>query len=215
MSRPDAAGVYALVECEELFERVELPCVIAFFVAADSAENPREGGPLTLTPFREELPELAEQIKAERQRVAGYVAEPFRWRYRASLAERFQTVNKELERRREETAATRQKFDLVLKGNKISARPSPFARLALQQRRLLPNVERCGWKHRYERWLSLQRWGVAAIAGLSVGSAWRGRAREATAHAAMSVLLPRRSPGDWHQPEVLPRQQWQDSSHAN
>lgn len=142
MTRPDAAGVYALIECEDLFENVELPCVIAFFIAAGNADDPREGGPLTLSASREELPGLAEEIRAERDRVAGYVAEPFRCRHRGALVERFETVGKELARRREEQTATRQRFDLALKGSRVSARPSPFARLALQQRRLLRGVER-------------------------------------------------------------------------
>ncbi len=191
MGRPDAAGVYALVECEELFERVELPCVIAFFVGADNAAEPRESGPLTLTASRDKLPQLAEQIRAERERVAGYVAEPFHCRYRGSLVERFQTVGKELERRREDLAATRQKFDLILKGGKISARPSPFARLALQQRRLLRNVERLNNQPTTYFALNLREWrqlrSLAADGALTLEPALCEAVAAATAEAEQAV----------------------------
>lgn len=142
LSRPDAAGVYALVECGDLFDGVELPCVIAFFVTAENAEDPREGGPLALGASREELPGLAEQIVTERDQVAGYVPEPLRCPYRASLAETFESVGEELARRRESEAAKRQRHDLALEGGRVSARPSPFARLALGQRRGLREVQR-------------------------------------------------------------------------
>src|SRR5690606_18995508 len=46
--RPDAAGVYALIECPDLFDGVQLPCVIAFFVHPANVVNPREDGPIRL-----------------------------------------------------------------------------------------------------------------------------------------------------------------------
>jgi hypothetical protein len=48
-TRPDAAGIYATVECEDLFDGVALPCLIAFFVAPENAASPREGGALRLS----------------------------------------------------------------------------------------------------------------------------------------------------------------------
>lgn len=142
LSRPDAAGVYALIECEDLFDGVELPCVIAFFVLADNASDPRQGGPLSLSTARADLPKLADEIRAERERVASYVHQPYRCGSRADLESTFETVSKELARRREDDAAKRQRYDLELKGDRVSARPSPFARLALGQRRGLREVER-------------------------------------------------------------------------
>jgi hypothetical protein len=142
MSRDDAAGIYALVECEDLFEGVQLPCVIAFFVRADNAAEPRSGGPLSLTAAREELADLAEEIRAECEQVANYVVDYPSCPYRDSLIERFGTVTDELARRRKSEAAQRQRYDLALKGKRVSARPSPFARLALREHRVLRNVER-------------------------------------------------------------------------
>lgn len=142
LSRADAAGVYALVECEDLFEGVSLPCVIAFFVLADNAVNPREDGPLKLTSSRAELVDLAAAIRAERSQVASYVYEPLRCSRGGALTSNFETVARELERRRRDDAATRQSFDLELKRNRVSVRPSPFTRLALGNRQVLREVQR-------------------------------------------------------------------------
>ncbi|HEY5052246.1 MAG TPA: SNF2-related protein, partial [Solirubrobacterales bacterium] len=158
LSRPDAAGIYAVVECEDLFDRVELPCTIAFFVSADAVESARSDGPLRLAAERENLLSLAAEIREERDRVAGFIPEPIRCRYRGSLIDRFETVAKELKRRREDEAAKRQAFDLALKGSRISARPSAFARLALQQRRLLRNVERLNNQPTTYFALNLREW---------------------------------------------------------
>jgi SNF2-related domain/Helicase conserved C-terminal domain len=158
MSRPDAAGVYALVECKDLFEGVELPCVIAFFVLAENIEEPREGGPLSLQVSRDELPGLAEQIRDERLEVAGFIPQHARCGYRVALTETFKTVSKELARRRTEEEAKRQRYDLELKGNRVSARPSPFARLALGQRRGLREVERLNGQPTTYFALNLREW---------------------------------------------------------
>lgn len=158
LPRPDAAGLYALVECADLFEGVELPCSIAFFLAASNVRSAREGGPLRFSAPREGLPALAEEIRAERDRVGGYVVDVPRCPYRASLAERFETVAAELARRRASDAAARQRHDLALRGGRISARPSPFARLALQQRRLLRGVERLNNQPTTYFALNLREW---------------------------------------------------------
>lgn len=133
MSRPDAAGIYALVELNDLFEKVELPCVIAFFVAPQNVDASREGGVLRISASREELPALAEIIRTERSQVAGYVGRPLRCCYRDSLVERFKTVDKELSRRRQAAASTRQGHDLALNGN-LRHPPSPHSRRERERR---------------------------------------------------------------------------------
>jgi hypothetical protein len=149
--RPDAAGIYALVECEDLFDGVELPCLIAFFIHPRRAERLRElvssrfqdsGDPLRLSAPRSELAHLGDEIVAERERRGVYFFPQYRCPHRDTLVERFAGVRNELTRRREEAASSRQQFDLALCGGRISSRPSPFARLALGQRDFLRNVER-------------------------------------------------------------------------
>lgn len=143
LTRPDAAGVYALVECEDgLFDGVTLPCLIGFFVHPKAPFSSREGGPLRLSAPRAELTGLAERIIEERPGTGIYVANHFRCANREPLVERFATVRAELQRRRCQASAQRQQFDLALRDGRISSRPSPFARLALGQRKLIRNVER-------------------------------------------------------------------------
>ncbi len=121
LPRPDAAGIYALIECPELFERVALACTIAFFVAPDNVIEPREGGPLRLS----------------------------------------------------------------------SARPSPFARLALQQRRELRGVERLNGQPTTYFALNLREWrqlnSLAAEDALTLEPALREAVAEATAEAEQAV----------------------------
>jgi hypothetical protein len=158
MPCPDAAGVYALLECADLFEGVELPCAVAFFVPAGAVESPREGGPLRLRLSRAELPGLAEELEAERARVAGWVIDgPFCAR-RASLREAFASVGKELDRRRQVASASRQSFDLCLRGSRISAHPGAFARMALQRRGVLREVERLNGQPPTYFALNLREW---------------------------------------------------------
>ena len=191
LPRPDAAGIYALIECDDLFEGVELACTIAFFVAPENVIEPREGGPLRLAASREELPGLAERIGDERGEVAGYVIDRPLCPYRASLVERFETVAKELARRRESERQTRQRYDLALKGGRISARPSPFARLALQQRRELRGVERLNGQPPTYFALNLREWrqlcALAEDDALTLEPALREAVAAATAEAEQAI----------------------------
>ncbi len=159
LTRPDAVGIYALVECEgELFEDVSLPCVIAFFVQPDRPLSPSETGPLRLSAPRAELPGLAEEIIEERNRIGAYLVHPFRCASRDSLVERFKTVGEELHRRRAKASSERQKFDLALRDGRISSRPTAFARLALGQRKVLRNVERLHGQPTTYFALNLREW---------------------------------------------------------
>lgn len=141
LDRDDAAGVYTLVELDDLFDGVSLPCVLAFFVAPENVSADVGSGPLRLAAKREELPGLAQQIIAEREQVAGFVAE-YPSRRRLSHRDCFAKVDGELQRRRGESASSRQRFDLALRGNRVSALPSPFARIALSEHDRLREVER-------------------------------------------------------------------------
>jgi SNF2 family DNA or RNA helicase len=191
LSRPDAAGVYALVECADLFDGVELPCVIAFFVLAENVKEAREGGLLKLSAKRSALPGLAGDILAERDRVATWVRDSVRCIYRTSLTEAFESVSKELARRRSDDAAQRQHHDLALKGNKISVRPSPFARLALGQRRDLRGVERLNGQPPNYFALNLREWrqlkALAAEGAITLQPALCQAVEAATAEAEQAI----------------------------
>jgi hypothetical protein len=158
MSREDATGIYALVDCEDLFDGVTQACVIAFFVGTDSATNLREEGPLQLSAARADLVALADEIRAERERVADWILDFPRCPYVHSIRDDFRNVAKELERRRRVIATERQAFDLCIKAGRISARPSPFARVALQRRGVLREIERLNGQPPTYFALNLREW---------------------------------------------------------
>ncbi len=191
MPRPDAAGVYALIECEDLFESVQLPCVVAFFVASEAVEGPPEGGPLRLAASREELPSLAEQLRERRRRTSPYIHDSPVGCDRGALVEAFHSVAKELDRRRRASARKRQSFDLALRGARISSRPSPFARLALRERRVLREVERLNGQPPTYFALNLREWrrlcALAEEEVVSIEPALREAVAAATEEAEQAV----------------------------
>jgi len=192
-TRRDAAGVYALVECPDLFDGVELPCVIAFFVHPDQRLEAaqRRTEPVRLVAARAELPDLAEAVRQARQRIDPRPdpRDPCAWR--DGLAERFKVVRHELARRRERARASRQQHDLALTGGRISARPGAFARLALQQRWLLRQVERLHRQPTTYFALNLREWrqleALADEDALTIQPELRDAVRDATREAERAV----------------------------
>jgi hypothetical protein len=159
MPRADASGVYAIVECGDLFDGVTLPCVVAFFLppGAPIAES-RPDGPLQLSAARADLPSLAEEIVAERRRLGVHLFAPYRSEVSSELTQHFEVVNEKLKSRREDASRSRQKFDLALKGNRISAQPSPLSRLALGQRKALRGIQRLNGQPPTYFALNLREW---------------------------------------------------------
>ena len=127
LSRPDAAGIYALVECEDgLFEGVALPCVIAFFVRPDRPIPPGDGRAASLERSSRRPGRSRRGDHRGAERVGVCIAHPFRCADRDSLVQRFKTVGAELHRRRRtEASPQRQKFDLALRGGRISSARAP------------------------------------------------------------------------------------------
>jgi hypothetical protein len=191
LPREDAAGVYALVESDDLFEGVELPVVLAFFVPVGSVETPREGGPLRLAAARSTLGSLAEQILEERTRVAGWVRDFPDQSHRPALCDAFRKVAEELDRRRHAGVSRRQAFDICLGSGRISVRPSPFARLALQRRGVLREVERLHGQPPTYFALNLREWrrlcGLAEEEVLTLAPELRESVAAATVAAEQAV----------------------------
>jgi hypothetical protein len=191
MAREDAAGIYALVDCDDLFDEVALPCTIAFFVAPDAVNAPREEGPLRLCAARRDLLGLAEEIRAERDRFASWIIDFPSCPFARSIREGFHTVARELDRRRRAAAASRQSFDLCVSGGRISARPSPFAREALQRRGVLREIERLNGQPPTYFALNLREWrrlcNLAEEGVVTVQPAVNGAVAEATEEAERVV----------------------------
>ncbi len=143
LSREDAAGVFATVECEDLFDGTVLPCVIAFFVGSEDRSD-NDGGLLVQTEAcRDELAEraLSHEIKRALRDTGHY--------YTGSLSNPqlgpvnpWRLVARELERRRREQASQRPTYSVELRGrDRLAIRPGPFVRQALAQAGRLKLVE--------------------------------------------------------------------------
>jgi hypothetical protein len=142
LSREDAAGVFATVECNDLFEGVALPCLIAFFVSPQERIGEGEGLVLEAESSKEELGEraLSHEIK-DALRQAGHYIGAFS-PPRVGPVSSWKLVDRELERRRREQASERPTYDVELRaGDRLSIRPGPFVRQALAKAGRLKLVE--------------------------------------------------------------------------
>jgi hypothetical protein len=139
LNREDAAGVFAVVECEDLFDGVELPHLIAFFVQPGNYDREQNGERLRVHSSRDELADrsLAEEItdRLEHSCFLGHAT-----RYGPDPT--WELVHKELARRRREAAKEQQTYDVELRGgDRLSVKPSPFVRQALAKVNRLKLVE--------------------------------------------------------------------------
>lgn len=140
LSREDASGVYAVVECSDLFEGVEMAVVIAFFVKAGK----RTGGSevLRITSSRADLQRAAGQIIETREAVCERVGAG-RFGAGEQLRQVFAQVDEVLATERARSDRDGEvRFDLELAGQRLRLRLTPWAKLVLAQRRVLRNVER-------------------------------------------------------------------------
>ena len=141
LSREDAAGVFATVECNDLFEGVVLPCLIAFFVGPENRIGD-SGLVVEAKASKEELaePALSGEIK-DALRQAGHYLGAFSCPH-VGPVEPWRLVGRELERRRREEASQRPTYDVELHArDRLSIRPGPFVRQALAKAGRLKLVE--------------------------------------------------------------------------
>jgi hypothetical protein len=132
LSREDAAGVFATVECNDLFDGVDLSCLIAFFVGPQDRSD--DGGLVVeAEASKEELAEraLSHEIKTALRQAGHY--------YLGTLScppagpvEPWRLVGRELDRRRREEASQRPTYAVELRArDRLAIRPAPFVRQAL------------------------------------------------------------------------------------
>jgi hypothetical protein len=107
LQRDDATGVFATVECEDLFEGVALPVLIAFFVRPLDRDENSEGVLLAQESSREGLTdrELPRQL-SDAMREASTIITNFSAREGGPLSE-WKLVDRELQRRRREQESER------------------------------------------------------------------------------------------------------------
>ncbi len=132
LTREDAAGVFAIVECEDLFDDAALPSVIAFFVGPEDRSD--EGGLLIQSEAcRDELAEraLSHEIKRALADTGYYYTGSLSYP-RVGPVEPWRLVARELERRRREQESQRPTYAVELRaGDRLAIRPGPFVRQAL------------------------------------------------------------------------------------
>jgi hypothetical protein len=142
LSREDAAAVFATVECEDLFEGVDLPCLIAFFVGPDDRSD--DGGLLVeREASREELAEraLSHEVKRALRDAGHYYVGSFS-HVQVGPMEPWRLVARELERRRREEASQRPTYSVELRArDRLAIKPGPFVRQALAKAGRLKLIE--------------------------------------------------------------------------
>lgn len=187
---PDAGGVYCTVACENLFEGVELPVVLAFFVQPGRFTGT---GPVRLEASCGGLVGLAGAVR----RARGELARPVLGRADPeALRVAFVAVGREHERRLAIERGRRSRHDLALSGGRIACHPSAFARLALQERGLLRQVQGLDGKAIGYFALNVREWRTveqaAGEGALSLAPDVAGRVAEvvATAERDMTPLYP-------------------------
>ena len=129
--REDAAGVVASVECEDLFDGVALPCLIAFFLARENRGDERAQPLLELAVKRSELGEraLAERLSDALIEGAQFVSS---YAVGEGPVSEFKLVHRELERRRREASRGAPTYDVELRGReRLQVRPCAVTRHAL------------------------------------------------------------------------------------
>lgn len=179
----EARGVWATVDCPDLFEDTELACTLAFFVAP---ANRGEGEVLRLDAERRELAGLAEEIRDWRRRTCGGVATVSTGGDEA-LREAFTAVQREHDARLATERGRRSRYDLQLRGEQIACHPSGFAKLALSERRMLRQVGQLDGKSVQYFGLNLREWRAveqaAAAGALTIAPDVAGRVAEVSARA--------------------------------
>jgi hypothetical protein len=142
LSREDAAAVFAIVECEDLFDGVDLPCLIPFFVGPDDRSD--DGGLLVeAEASREELAEraLSHEIKRALCDIGHYFTGSLSYPW-VGPVEPWRLVARELERRRREEASQRPTYSVELRArDRLAIRPGPFVRQALAKAGRLKLIE--------------------------------------------------------------------------
>lgn len=180
LSRPEGSGIYAVVDVQgPLFEGVDLPTSIAFFIRPQDVSSATSGttaktAPERLSARREDLLGLSEEIKGVRDARASHVTFFESREDRKARLAAFMAVDKEHERRRRQARSDKpvSDFDLGLRNKKVSVTMRAYTRLALansgneREVRLLANSPVSYFAQNKRSWrqlLTLQQKGLLSI----------------------------------------------------
>jgi hypothetical protein len=123
----DAELVWCTIEVPDLFEGVRAKSLIALFTEASIRKR---GKPLAFKAKRAELCQLLDEIGAARKRRVA-VGDPCLHGQIARTT--FETIATEHERRRSAERSKRPRYDVSLRGKRLSVRLSAFAKVALRE----------------------------------------------------------------------------------
>ena len=158
---PEATGAYAVIDCEDLFDGVEIPTVIVFFVHPDALDEDPEP-PLALRARRSELTKLAGQVRDARDARVSYVRA---YADDSSLKDAFRSVALEHRRRVQAEQGRAARYDLAARGQKLACHLSAFAKVALANSGLVRNAEGLNGKSVHYFALNMREWKQIAAAG--------------------------------------------------
>ncbi len=142
LTRQDAAGAFATVACHDLFDGVELPCMIAFFLQPENRGDYSTGVTLALESDLAGLAEsdLQQELSEALERASLQASAPGR-RWGGPLSV-WKMLDDELARRRREQERNQPTYDVELRaGERLSVKPKPFVRQALAKAKRLKLVE--------------------------------------------------------------------------
>ena len=151
---PEAPGVYCVIDCEDLFEGVELSVLLAFFTKTDASKGdtpPR----LRLSAPRSGLVEVAAQVCSAREERGFF---PVGFADSAPLTEAFRTVAAEHKRRMASPRSRRARYDLAAQGQRLRCHLSAFARVALAERGMESTAADLNGKSIHYFALNLREW---------------------------------------------------------
>ena len=151
---PEAPGVYCVIDCEDLFDGVELPALLAFFAKTDAPQGDTPP-PLRLSASRSGLIELAAQVCSAREERGFF---PVAFADSAPLTEAFRTVAAEHKRRMASPRSRRARYDLAAQGQRLMCHLSAFARVALAERGMESTAADLNGKSIHYFALNLREW---------------------------------------------------------
>ncbi len=129
LKREEGALFYAIIECGDLFDNADIPCVIGFFTSKQRDKAHRWKAK------RSDLPAQADKVL--RCRGDAYVRDWVSGDYLKETAELWDTIQAEYNRRYKQDKG---QYSITKSGNKLSVRLSPYEQIALQKDYMLPTV---------------------------------------------------------------------------
>lgn len=133
MDRPEAAGIYAVLDVEKLFPGVNLPCVIAFGInpsIRSSASLGFQRRDFTLSQLDLASAWVLEQREQAVDRWNS--VDTSKWSRQAYI-DAFAAIQPEYNRRSEKRLSSQREYDAYIEGKSVRFLPSAFAQLALRK----------------------------------------------------------------------------------